>query len=506
MSRRWLNTDLNPFRDILVKHLKELIEVAGPDTVVHFKDLEIRGVACHPSEVKGPGYLFACMDEYLEYNLWQTWRTHLEILPKLDLGALLVPEPVDGLAVPQLVVPAPRKAFGRMARLMAGCPDSDLLMFGVTGTNGKTTTTRMVAHMMECLGISCGSIGTLGVFLNERIDQPGTYTTPLAPQLYGHLRELKEAGARAVAMEVSSHALALDRIAGLTFSGAVLTNIERDHLDFHGTTQAYAEAKKRLFSLVRPDGWSILNRHCPYWEPFARESSGRVATFGSAGSGADFEAQDLELQPRQSIFTVAYQGRRVPFVSRLAGGFQVENAMGAIALLASMGHDLEALAAALESFDPVHGRMEQIPLPNGCTALVDYAHNPDGLQHLLEACRPFCQARLHLVFGCGGDRDKGKRPLMGDIANRLADVCWITSDNPRTEDPDRIIDDILSGIETGQGTFHRIPDRRQAILEAYKNTRPGDILVVAGKGHEDYQIVGLTKHPFSDQAVLRDLG
>lgn len=489
----------------MVKRLSQVLEVTGPHTLLGFRECPVAGVACHPEAVTGPGFLFVCMDEYLEYNRWQTWRSHLEVLPALGLAAVVAMEPVEGLPIPQLVVADPRKALGRIARLMEGNPDAGLRMIGVTGTNGKTTTTRLLAHLLSGLGEPCGSLGTLGVELSGQFQEPGTYTTPLSPQLYRHLARFQAAGARAVAMEVSSHALALDRTEGLSYAAALLTNVERDHLDFHGTVEAYAEAKRRLFSHVGPGGWSVLNRHCPYWESFAAKAGGTVVTYGREGSGADVEARDVHLAPDGSRFSIRYHGRSTPFTSRLAGSFQVENTLAAVTLAVVLGYDLADIAAVLASFPPVCGRMEQIPLANGCTAIVDYAHNPDGLRHLLRASRHFCRGRLHVVFGCGGDRDKGKRPIMGQLASELADVCWVTSDNPRTEDPASIIRDVLAGMPAGGAQIHEEADRRRAIEEAAAACRPGDVLVVAGKGHEDYQLIGLVKTPFSDQAVLRSL-
>jgi UDP-N-acetylmuramoyl-L-alanyl-D-glutamate--2,6-diaminopimelate ligase len=479
--------------------------------VLGLTDTEIRGVACHPNQVTGPGFLFVCMDEYLEYNRWHTWRSFLEHLPVLQLAAVVTPQPIEGLGCPQMVTSFPRKALGQSVRLFHGQPDAGLRLYGVTGTNGKTTTTRLLAHLDASRGRGCGSVGTLGVSLAGAIDLPGTYTTPLSPELYGHLAQFKAAGADAVAMEVSSHALALDRVEGLRFEGAILTNVERDHLDFHGTQEAYAEAKRSLFAKVKESGVSVLNRESPYFKAFAQEAAGRVVSFGGEGSGADYEARDLNLTSRSSAFTIVHGTGECRVESQLVGTFQIENVLAAIALLHSLGHPLDELARRLKAFPPVCGRMEQIALPNGCTAIVDYAHNPDGLRHLLDACRPFCKGRLHLVFGCGGDRDKGKRPIMGAIAAEKADVCWVTSDNPRTEAPETIIKDIMEGISPEGGdmqaglTVHQIVGREAAIRAAFGETQEGDILVVAGKGHEDYQIIGHTRHFFSDQAVLRAL-
>ncbi|MFO7725501.1 MAG: UDP-N-acetylmuramoyl-L-alanyl-D-glutamate--2,6-diaminopimelate ligase [Oceanipulchritudo sp.] len=486
-------------------NLHTIIREVEPDRVSGFANAVVRSVACHPDQVSGPGFLFVCMDEYLEYNRWQTWRAHLEALPQLSLAAIVTPRRLEGLPLPQLITERPRLALARVARLLSGFPERGLDLFGVTGTNGKTTTTRLLAHLLNGLGTRCGSMGTLGVDLSGGFSTSGSYTTPLAPQIQESLARFRGEGAEAVAMEVSSHALALDRVEGLRYAGAILTNVERDHLDFHGTLEAYAEAKGRLFERVHRQGRCVLNGASPYCGTFAARASAPVLTFGMEGSGADVEARDLVLHPAGSRFTVFAPGERCEMVSRLAGSFQVENALAAIAVAQAQGHSLEAVAQALETFPPVCGRMEQIPMPNGCTAIVDYAHNPDGLKHLLEACRGFCPGRLHVVFGCGGDRDKGKRPLMGRIAAEFGDAVWVTSDNPRTEDPGRIMEDILAGMKGSGIPVEREMDRGRAIAAAFQATGPGDVLVVAGKGHEDYQLIGTFRHPFSDQAVLQEL-
>jgi UDP-N-acetylmuramoyl-L-alanyl-D-glutamate--2,6-diaminopimelate ligase len=442
----------------------------------------------------------------LEYNRWQTWRTHLEALPELGVKLVVLPEWIPGLPIAQLVTPDPRGALGRVARLIHGFPDLHTSIYGVTGTNGKTTTTRLLAHLSNRLGQPCASIGTLGIAFADQVDLPGTYTTPLAPHLYASLQDLQSRGAEGVAMEVSSHALALDRVEGIAFEAAILTNIERDHLDFHGTREAYADAKRRLFSRVRKNGWCVLNHASPFCAPFAKISTGQVVSYGPANSGADLELAEFHLEPERSTFTLAFGGERWPMETLLVGKFQIENAMAAIALLAAQGHSGSAIAAALADFPAVCGRMERFTMPNGGTAIVDYAHNPDGLKHLLENGRLLCRGQLHVVFGCGGDRDKGKRPIMGQLAAELADVAWVTSDNPRTEDPDSIIRDILEGTKKGRSRIHTEPDREKAIRAAGEAMGPEDLLLVAGKGHEDYQLIGHTKSPFSDQAVIRELG
>ena len=486
--------------------LDEILGVVQPEALSGLLRATVDTVACHPSEVTGKNCLFVCIDEYLEYNRWQTWRSHLEQLPQLDLAAVVTPELIPGLDLPQLVCSDPRRALGQVSRMLNGYPDLYMPVFGVTGTNGKTTSVRLLSHLFNELGHSCGSIGTLGIELKGKFTLPGAYTTPLAPQLYQHLKQMRQHGADCVAMEVSSHGLALDRVEGLAFEGAVLTNVERDHLDFHGTLEAYAEAKRELFRRVRKSGLCILNKDSPRCDDFASSASAKVLTYGNTGSGADLELAGIELSPDASRFSVNYQDQRHEFRTQLVGGFQIENAMAAITLMAGLGHPLDAVSHALESFPCVCGRMERFTLPTGATAIVDYAHNPDGLKHVLESCRLLCTERLHVVFGCGGDRDRGKRPIMGQLASQIADVCWITSDNPRTEDPQRIMDDIVAGCAAGAARLVLEPDRRIAIGNACSGAGAGDLVVIAGKGHEDYQLIGVTRHPFSDQAVLRSLG
>jgi len=485
--------------------LNAIIQAVQPDEVVGFQDNLVRGVACHPSEATGDAVLFVCMDEYLEYNLWQTWRAHLEQLNSLNLAAVIAPKPIPGLQVPQLVTQEPRKALGLAARMLHGCPDQDLQVIGVTGTNGKTTTTRLLSHLLNELGVPCGSLGTLGVQLTGGAEYPGTYTTPLSPQMYAHLGQMKQRGAKAVALEVSSHGLALDRVEGLEFDAAILTNVERDHLDFHGTQEAYTEAKMRLFGKVKPSGLCVLNKDSFHCTAFAAVCSGKVITYGKHASGADFELLESRFLPTGSEFKIREKEGTFDLLTQLVGHFQVENILAAVSLLRSMGHSPRSLCQALSTFPPVCGRMEQIHLSNGATAIVDYAHNPDGLKNLLLASRGICKGRLHLVVGCGGDRDKGKRSIMGRLAAEMADICTITSDNPRTEDPLEIIQDVMYGMPAGMCSYCVEADRAKAIRQAYAATRKGDVLVIAGKGHEDYQIIGMEKHHFSDQEILRDL-
>lgn len=493
--------------------LTELVEAVGdrcPGLVSRFcgdgvADVVVERIIHHPDDYRGRGDLFVCMDEFLQYNRWLTWREFLQWLPEVELAAVVLPEEVPGLAHCCLISPDPRRLCGLLAACMAGNPDRRLSLFGVTGTNGKTTTTQLISHALTSMGVTCGVVGTLGAGLGSRQFPSGNYTTPLATELQGHMAAFVAAGAKAAAIEVSSHGLALDRVAGVRFGTAVLTNIGRDHLDFHGTQDAYVDAKTRLFRSVDSTGKTILNRQSPYYDAIAQQAGGELISFGWQGSGADLELQTIDPACGRGSIRMYWRGEAVELLPKLRGRFQMENLLAGSAALLANGYPLAEVAAAVADFPAVPGRMEEIALPDHRVAIVDYAHNPDGLRSLLENCRPLTHGRLLLVFGCGGDRDRGKRPLMGAIAAELADGCWVTSDNPRTEDPQRIVADILAGMPVAAGSPVVELDRELAIRAAYYAMQPSDLLVVAGKGHEDYQLIGHQRLPFSDQKILRSL-
>lgn len=487
------------------KKLSALLAAIGirPEDCRDFRDIEIKGIECRPAAIE-PGHLFCCTDEYLEYNVWRRGRDFLDTARERGAVAVMTAEPADGWAVPQIPVRDPRKALGLAAREFYDSPDDKIRTVGITGTNGKTTSTRLLAHVLRATLGPCASMGTLGVELGGEILDPGEYTTPLAPVTCGRLDHLHRLGARFSAMEVSSHGLELDRVAGLRFAGAILTNFSRDHLDFHGSLDAYAAAKKSLFAGLDSAAFAVINRDTDRFEFFREGVRARPVTYGLA-AGADWRAREIESGPLVTRFRAEWRGGRYPVESRLVGRFQVYNILAALAAAVELGASPEAAASAVADFSPAPGRMESFPLPNGATAIIDFAHNPDGLKHLLENCRALLPGRLVVVFGCGGDRDRGKRPLMGRIASERADLCWLTSDNPRTEDPEAI----LAEIRTGCVRPDRVrvqPDRAAAISEAYAATGSGDVLVVAGKGHETYQLVGTAKRPYSDRVEVLKLG
>jgi UDP-N-acetylmuramoyl-L-alanyl-D-glutamate--2,6-diaminopimelate ligase len=402
-------------------------------------------------------------------------------------------EPANGTTT--IVVPDTRRALSRLAATFFDNPSSAVLTAGVTGTNGKTTTTRLVAAILGEAGIAAGVIGTLGATFG-RTDWPLANTTPLASELQWLLAEMRDLGAEAVAMEVSSHALALDRVADVSFAVGALTNVTRDHLDFHGTFEAYAAAKRRLFEAAAE---LVFNADDGLGERWAGEfrALGRPVTTYGIDAAADVRASALEIGADGSRFTLG--GR--PFGLPLPGRFNVSNALAAVCTARALGVDDAASARALAAFGTVPGRMEHFTAA-GIHVLVDYAHTPDALDVVLRAARETTAGSLAVVFGCGGDRDRGKRPEMGRIAAERADRVIVTTDNPRGEEPQRIVDDILAGIPQPREAVVEL-DRRAAIRRAVAEAAAGDAIVVAGKGHEAYQIVGDRVLAFDDRLEVR---
>ena len=393
-----------------------------------------------------------------------------------------------------VIVPDSARAASQLADVFYGRPSAQLRIAGVTGTNGKTTTTQMISSILNEAGIACGTIGTIGARLRER-EWPLANTTPLAPQLQELLARMRGLGAAAVAMEVSSHALALQRVADVRFEVGALTNITRDHLDFHRGFEAYAAAKRKLFDAARS---CVINADDETGERWSRELRTRkpVCTYALKAQ-ADVRPERVDVRADGSTFTLG----KASFDVRLPGRFNVANALCALGVARTMGVDDNAAARGLARLDRVAGRMEHVRGP-GVDAIVDYAHTPDALENVLRAARELTNGRVLLVFGCGGDRDRGKRPQMGAAAARLADYSYVTSDNPRTEDPHAIVEDILRGMGAAARSVEI--DRRAAIYAAVEAAKGGDVVVIAGKGHENYQIVGPDVLPFDDVQVARE--
>jgi UDP-N-acetylmuramoyl-L-alanyl-D-glutamate--2,6-diaminopimelate ligase len=399
----------------------------------------------------------------------------------------VVAERETAVDAPQIIVDDTRVAISRLANAFFGYPSQAMHVAGITGTNGKTTTAHLLRAVLEVAGEECGIIGTLGgAFHDEK--WPLGNTTPLALELHRVLAAMRSSGATAVAMEVSSHALALGRVDDVQFAVAALTNITRDHLDFHGTLERYIAAKRKLFDLAPK---AVLNMDDPAGVRFAAELPGAL-TF-AIDAPADVRSENIVLKGDGSTFTID----GTPVEIFLPGRFNVRNALATFAIARSLGLADKVIVKGLAAARAVPGRMERIGA-FGIDAIVDYAHTPDALENVLHAARETTRGNLIVVFGCGGDRDSGKRAEMGAIASRGSDRVIVTSDNPRSEDPMRIAREVASGIPADI-----IIDRRAAIRKAIFEAVAGDTVIVAGKGHETYQIVGDETHPFDDRDEVR---
>jgi UDP-N-acetylmuramoyl-L-alanyl-D-glutamate--2,6-diaminopimelate ligase len=461
----------------------------------------VKTVECHPAR-SGPEVLFCSFPEFHTYQKWWDLPEIWQALSASGCRALVGPPETPVLPVPVLRFENPALACARLARKRFQSASHPLSVLGVTGTNGKTTSVRLLGHLLNQLGVTAGTLGTLGLSLRDALLEPGEYTTDLAPDLHRKLGKLEQGGARYAAVEVSSHALALQRVGAVDFKAALVTNVSRDHLDFHGSLSAYKAAKRKLVEGLSAQSVAVLNADDPSAAEFAGSTAAHVVTFGKS-SWSDLRLIASEFSANGTTFSVSWKGVRGAGFCQLIGDFQLHNVLGGVALLLALGFDLEGVLKAVSTFGPVEGRMEQLRLPNGALIVIDFAHNPDGLRRVLTACDALKARRLRLVFGCGGDRDRGKRPLMGALAQELCAEGWITSDNPRTEDPRRIADDILKGMKPGKA-FNLELNRRKAIFQALDTSKEGDVIVIAGKGHEDYQIVGTEKQPYSDREVVRE--
>jgi len=487
-------------------------------------DLVIDDISLDSRTVAAGGLFLACAGR----------RTHgLATLPQaLARGARAVLwEPAPGIAAPTVpdgVTALPIKDLTQHASEIAsrffGRPSAKLAVTGITGTNGKTTTAWLVAQALSRCRLPAAYMGTLGVGRVPEAVIPGEYTTADAVSVQRQLAAMQAAGAQCVAMEVSSHALDQHRVAAVNFRVAAFTNLTRDHLDYHGTMEAYGAAKARLFDMPHL-GCGVINVDDAFGATLARRhmaSLPLVLTARTAaglavidecraldGATRSFTAAEVRSQPTGLGFTLeARLGEgtlsRHEVTLPLIGEFNVDNVLVALGILDSLGVDVPAALAALASISAPPGRMEAIVAPGRALAIVDYAHTPDALAKALRAARAHCAGRLHVVFGCGGDRDAGKRPLMASVSAAMADDIVITDDNPRSEPAAGIVGDILAGLPQGQRATV-IHDRGSAIRHALEQAAAGDVVLVAGKGHEDYQIVGAERRRFSDRELIQSI-
>jgi len=456
----------------------------------------VRGMSMDSRRVQ-PGDLFACVSGFKVDG-------HDYAAKAITSGAVaLVVDHFLPLDVPQVKVSNVRKAVGAFAAAVNDHPSEQLELVGVTGTNGKTTITYLIEKIGTKQGKKVGLIGTLGSRIDGR-EIPGERTTPEAIEVQKLLGDMVAEGVSLAVMEVSSHAMDLGRVSGCEFDAGIFTNLTQDHLDYHKTMEEYLHAKSSLFSNLvgkKQPKISILNGDDSSFAKLSQASAARVVSYG-IDHEADYRAENVEVTAEGVRFEVRCgEGLQLVYYST-PGVFSVYNALAAFVWGVERGYDPESVAEALAEIPGVPGRFESIRLGQPFQVIVDYAHTPDGLENVVRTARGFTKGRLITVFGCGGDRDKGKRPLMGEAASAWSDFVIVTSDNPRTEDPDQIIKEILVGINGVEQVALR--DRREAIWSACRMAKAGDTILIAGKGHETYQIFGTEVHPFDDREVARE--
>lgn len=413
-------------------------------------------------------------------------------------AAVICEEAAEG--IPAVIVKDARAALADLAGNRFGHPSQRLKMIGVTGTNGKTTTTTLIKHILECQGHKVGLIGTNQNMIGNEI-VPTERTTPESYELQALFARMVEAECTHCVMEVSSHSLVLDRVRGVRFAVGTFTNLTQDHLDFHKTMESYREAKAKLFA-VSDQG--VINLDDPVADKMLADAACPSMTFSAEQGAADLCARDIVLEASGVKFIAGYRDHTVPVTLGIPGHFSVENALAAVGTCLALGVSLEDCAAALGSAQGVKGRAEVVPTDTDYTVLIDYAHAPDGVSNILRTVRGFAKGRVIALFGCGGDRDKTKRPIMGSIAASLADYCIVTSDNPRTEEPQAILEDILAGMQDAKVPVDVICDRVQAIHHAMDLARAGDVIVLMGKGHETYQEIDHVKHHMDEREIIAD--
>jgi UDP-N-acetylmuramoyl-L-alanyl-D-glutamate--2,6-diaminopimelate ligase len=461
---------------------------------------EIAGIACDSRQIR-PGWMFVAIPGHKVDG-----TVFIEDAITRGAVAIVAQTPPPQKAVTVIRVPNAREALARLASAFYGQPSLRLRMAGVTGTNGKTTVAYMIRDIMEAAGYPCGLIGTVEYRLGNRVI-PASRTTPDSLAVQSYLAQMVQNGCTAAVMEVSSHALDQDRAWGIEFDAAVFTNLTQDHLDYHKTMESYFDAKKKLFTTIGhgpKKAAACLNVDDPYGRRLVEggDIRSQVLTFGRAPD-AGVRAEAVRLSAAGTSFRVVTPWGRSEASLRLLGAYNISNALAALAACGSMGIPLDGMLQRLAAMRAVPGRLEEVPCRKGFKVFVDYAHTDDALLNVLQTLREIVAGRLIVVFGCGGNRDKTKRPKMGAVAARLADYTVLTSDNPRTEDPAAILEQIRAGM--GAAPLEVVPDRAEAIGRALSVAQKGDIVLIAGKGHETFQEFDNRVIPFDDREVAQEL-
>ena len=489
-----------------MKRVEDIVKVISPIRVEGPQTAEVCHITADSRTVQ-EGSLFICL-------VGATVDGHSFVEKAVQDGAVavVVSKPVtvpDHVAV--IYVEDTRQALQAAVPFFYDYPASKMRMIGVTGTNGKTTTTHIIAHLLRSQGYTVGVIGTVHILIDDQ-SYPIHNTTPDVADLQQILQQMVDAGVTHCIMEVSSHALALGRTAGVEYDTAVFTNLTQDHLDFHKTFDNYLAAKAKLFKQVsasyqvKEGKGAVINVDDAYGQSIVDVTTSPMITYSTEGKGS-MNASDLTITAKSSQFTLNYDGKSYPIFTKIAGMFNVYNTLAAVGATLYEGLSMEEIVKGLATFTAVPGRFELIEEGQDFAVVVDYAHTPDGLENILQTAKKIVENRILVVFGCGGDRDATKRPIMGRIAAQFGDRVFVTSDNPRTEDPVQIVKDVEVGVREGlhdDVTYEVIVDRREAIHKAIAEATTGDVVIIAGKGHEDYQILKDETIHFDDREVARE--
>ncbi|MBQ3118966.1 MAG: UDP-N-acetylmuramoyl-L-alanyl-D-glutamate--2,6-diaminopimelate ligase [Clostridia bacterium] len=477
--------------------LSSLIEGLNVTRISGNTEIEISDI-CYDSRKATKGSVFVCIVGYETDG-----HKYIDKALMSGVAALIVQEGSELPRIPDGVTVVysdnTRKMLAGMAASFFGHPEKNLKIIGVTGTNGKTTVTTLIKSILEFEEKSVALIGTNANIINGRV-LPTERTTPESYELYELFAEMVKEGVEYVIMEVSSHSLYLDRVYGIEFLVGAFTNLTQDHLDFHKTMENYKEAKGMLFDVSES---SCINVDDAAGMEYVQSCKCPVITYG-VDNDAGMRASDIKISARGVIFNVSYEGKSYKVRLGIPGKFSVYNALTALSCVVTAGISIERAIEALTFAKGVMGRCETVYTKTDYTVIIDYAHTPDGLENIISTVREFCEGRVITLFGCGGDRDRTKRPIMGRVAATLSDFCVVTSDNPRTENPEAIIEDIMAGIKEADCGYAVIENRREAIKYALSMAERGDCIILAGKGHETYQIIGKEKNHFDEREVIEE--
>lgn len=475
--------------------LSELLADIEVEKIIGAEQLNVTGIAFNSMEVR-PGNIFVCITGFKTDG-------HKYAADAIDRGAIAViaERDISELGVTCIICKNTRLALAKAAANFYGHPERKFRLIGITGTNGKTTATYLVKSVLESLGRKVGLIGTNQNMIGTEVI-PSKHTTPDSLELMQLFSQMAEKGAEYVVMEVSSHSLALDRVTACRFDVGAFTNITQDHLDFHKTMENYLAAKSILFTISKA---GVINRDDSGSDYLLEHSTcERMLTYGIE-SDCDIHASDVKLSEKGVAFKVSYENKEYDVELGIPGMFSVYNALTALGCLVSEGIHMDDAVEGLKSARGVKGRIEVVETNRDFSVIIDYAHTPDGLYNVIRTIRGFCKGRIITVFGCGGDRDAGKRPKMGRIAAELSDYCVVTSDNPRTENPVAIINDVVEGVKNGKCDYTVVVNRFEAIETALDMAKKDDVVLLAGKGHETYQILADRTIDFDEREIVRKL-